>query len=225
MPIQNIPPEKITRSQIYQAVCTPTERVPLDRTPSFHQMSENLDREPPMEGKAPLRRGGMKSRIARLGEAGDEEGEESVEEEDFWETEMEDDMENAPEVPKSSNLALYSQPLVSQNEPSLLKMMEQMTEFMGKLTQAVTPRHNSTAPAFKTPSMKAPDSFDVAQAHKLRGFIQCCQFVLHNYPANFFSDREKVLYPTCFFTGRAGKWSEPYPSNISNEEPSYLLNN
>ncbi|MBW0520110.1 hypothetical protein O181_059825 [Austropuccinia psidii MF-1] len=96
---------------------------------------------------------------------------------------------------------------------------------MGQLTQEVTPRDNSKAPAFKTPSIKAPDSFDGTQAHKLRGFIQSCQLIFHNDPANFFSDRKKVLYSTSFLTGRAGKWIEPYLSNISNEDPSYLLNN
>ncbi|MBW0539630.1 hypothetical protein O181_079345 [Austropuccinia psidii MF-1] len=143
-----------------------------------------------MEGAAPSIRGGMKSRrsrsfsgilggytgmsegaIARLGEVEDEEGEESVEEEDSGETEVEDALANAPEVPRGSNLAFSSQPLFYQTEPSLLKMMEQMTQFMGQLTQAVTPRANSKAPAFKTPSIKAPDSFDGTQTHKLRGFI------------------------------------------------------
>ncbi|MBW0560523.1 hypothetical protein O181_100238 [Austropuccinia psidii MF-1] len=84
---------------------------------------------------------------------------------------------------------------------------------------------NSNAPAFKTPSMKAPDSFDGTQAHKLRGFIQSCQFVFHNDPVDFFSDRKKALYLASFLTGSAGKWIEPYLSNISNEYPSYLLNN
>ncbi|MBW0568693.1 hypothetical protein O181_108408 [Austropuccinia psidii MF-1] len=73
--------------------------------------------------------------------------------------------------------------------------------------------------------MKAPDSFDGTQAHKLRGFIQSCQLLFHNDPANFFSERKKVLYYTSFLTGRAGKLIEPYLSNISNEDPSYLLNN
>ncbi|MBW0558509.1 hypothetical protein O181_098224 [Austropuccinia psidii MF-1] len=104
-------------------------------------------------------------------------------------------------------------------------MMEQMTQFMGQLTQEVAPRDNSKAPAFKTPLMKAPDSFDGTQVHKLRGFIPSCQLIFHNDPANFFSNRKKVLYSMSFLTGRAGKWIEPYLSNISNENPSYLLNN
>ncbi|MBW0588762.1 hypothetical protein O181_128477 [Austropuccinia psidii MF-1] len=197
-----------------------------------------------MEGEAPSRRGGMKSRRsrsfsgllgvypgmsegarARIGEFEDEEGEESVEEEDYGETEVADALENAPEVPQGSNLALSSRPLVSQTEPSLLKMMEQITQFMGQLTQAVTPRDKFKAPDFKTPSMKAPDSFDGTQHHRLRGFIQSCQLIFHNNTANFFSDRKKVLCSTSFLTGRAGKWIEPYLSNISNEYLSYLLNN
>ncbi|MBW0494978.1 hypothetical protein O181_034693 [Austropuccinia psidii MF-1] len=129
---------------------------------------------------------------ARLGQAEDEEGEETEE------TEVED--------------ALAA-------EPNFLKMMEQITQFMGQLTQEVAPRDNSKAPVFKTPSMKAPDSFDGTQTHKLRGFIQSCQLIFHNDPANFFSDRKKVLYLTSFLTGRAGKWIEPYFSNISNEDP------
>ncbi|MBW0577251.1 hypothetical protein O181_116966 [Austropuccinia psidii MF-1] len=63
--------------------------------------------------------------------------------------------------------------------------------------------------------MKAPDSFDGNKAYKLRGFIQSCQLIFQNDPANFFSDRNKVLYSTSFLTGRARKLIEP----------SCLLNN
>ncbi|MBW0588363.1 hypothetical protein O181_128078 [Austropuccinia psidii MF-1] len=65
MPVQHSPPAKNTRSQRHQAVLTPTERAPLDCTPSVHQLSANLDRVPPMEGEAPSRRGGVKSRRSR----------------------------------------------------------------------------------------------------------------------------------------------------------------
>ncbi|MBW0528219.1 hypothetical protein O181_067934 [Austropuccinia psidii MF-1] len=93
MPVQESPPAKNTRSQRHKAVLTPTERAPLYHTPSFHQLSANLDRGPPMEGEALSRRGGVKSRRSRsfsgllggyprisqgprsrLGEAEDEEG-------------------------------------------------------------------------------------------------------------------------------------------------------
>ncbi|MBW0527861.1 hypothetical protein O181_067576 [Austropuccinia psidii MF-1] len=65
MPVQYSPPAKNTRSQRAPAVLTLTERVPLDCTQSVHQLSANWDRGPPMEGAAPYRRGGMKSRRSR----------------------------------------------------------------------------------------------------------------------------------------------------------------
>ncbi|MBW0577741.1 hypothetical protein O181_117456 [Austropuccinia psidii MF-1] len=65
MPVQNSPPAKNTRSQRIPYFLTPTAKAPLDCTPSVHQLSESLDRGPPMEGAAPSRRGGMKSRRSR----------------------------------------------------------------------------------------------------------------------------------------------------------------
>ncbi|MBW0493919.1 hypothetical protein O181_033634 [Austropuccinia psidii MF-1] len=170
-----------------------------------------------MEGAAPSRKGRMKSRRsrsfsgflggypgmsegarARLGEVEDKEAEESVEEEDSGETEVADALKNAPEVPQDSNIAPTNQPLVSQPDQSILKIMQQMATIMGKLSQA-------EAPAFTTPSMKAPNYCDGTQAYELKGFIQSCQLIFHNAPANFFSDRNKVLYSNYFLTGRAGK--------------------
>ncbi|MBW0527716.1 hypothetical protein O181_067431 [Austropuccinia psidii MF-1] len=215
MPVQHSPPAKNTRSQRHQAVLNPTERVPLDNTPSVHQLSANLNRGPPMEGAEPSRRGGVKSRRSRS---------------------FSGLLCGYPSIPQGprrrSGEAEYeegrtpsNQPLVSQAEPNFLRMMEQMTQFMGQITQAVYPRDTSRAPAFETPSMQAPDSFDDTKAYKLRGFIQSCQLILNNYPEKFFSDRKKRLYSASSLTGRAGKWIEPYLSNISNEDPSYLLNN
>ncbi|MBW0484230.1 hypothetical protein O181_023945 [Austropuccinia psidii MF-1] len=166
MPVQHSPPSKNTRSQRHKAVLTPTERAPLDHTQSVHQLSANLDRVPPMEGAEPSRRGGPRS---ILGEAEDEKGLESEE------TEMEDALTGFPEASEAANLAHFNKPLFSQDEPNFLKMMDQITQFMGKLTQAVAPRDNSKAPAFKT-----PDPFYSTQAHKLRGFIQSCQLIFHN---------------------------------------------
>ncbi|MBW0476135.1 hypothetical protein O181_015850 [Austropuccinia psidii MF-1] len=122
-----------------------------------------------MEGAAPSRRGGMKSgrsksfsgllrgypgmsegARARLGEFEDEEGEESVEKEDSWETEVEDSLENAPEVPQDCNLTPTNQPLVSQPAPSLLKIIEQMATIMEQLSQQTAPREICKTPALKT---------------------------------------------------------------------------
>ncbi|MBW0526922.1 hypothetical protein O181_066637 [Austropuccinia psidii MF-1] len=195
MSFQHSPPAKNTRSQRNPSVLTRTARVPLDRTPSVHQLSANLDR-------------GHNGRSRTLQKRGDE-----INKEDSGETEVADALANAPEVPRGSNLAPTSKPLVSQSDPCLLKIM-------GQSSQAAAPRDNSKAPAFKTPSMKAPDPFDGTQVHKLRGFLQSCQLIFHNDPENFFSDRKIVLYSTSFLTARAGKRIEPYLSNISNEDPS-----
>ncbi|MBW0476286.1 hypothetical protein O181_016001 [Austropuccinia psidii MF-1] len=65
MPFQHSPPAKSNRSQENPAVLTPKARIPLDLTPSVHQLSANLDRGLPMEGAEPSRRGGMKSRRSR----------------------------------------------------------------------------------------------------------------------------------------------------------------
>ncbi|MBW0515279.1 hypothetical protein O181_054994 [Austropuccinia psidii MF-1] len=97
---------------------------------------------------------------------------ESVEEEDSWETKVADALANASEVPQGSNLAPTNQPLVSQSDPSLLKIREKVATIMRQLSQEAAPRDNSKAPAFKNLSMKAPDFFDGTQAHKLRGYIK-----------------------------------------------------
>ncbi|MBW0476232.1 hypothetical protein O181_015947 [Austropuccinia psidii MF-1] len=51
---QYSPLERQTRSQArYQAILTPTKRVPLDGTPSVHQLRAHLCRGPVMEGEVP----------------------------------------------------------------------------------------------------------------------------------------------------------------------------
>ncbi|MBW0497956.1 hypothetical protein O181_037671 [Austropuccinia psidii MF-1] len=65
MLVQNSPPDKTKRSKRSKAIQTPTERAPIECTPSVHQLSKNLDREPSMEGEEPSRRGGTKSRRSR----------------------------------------------------------------------------------------------------------------------------------------------------------------
>ncbi|MBW0480443.1 hypothetical protein O181_020158 [Austropuccinia psidii MF-1] len=57
-----------------------------------------------------------------------------------------------------------------------------------------------------------------------RSFIQSCQLIFHNHPANFSQDRKKVLYATSFLIGRAAKRIEPYHSNLTNQDSNYLLN-
>ncbi|MBW0593501.1 hypothetical protein O181_133216 [Austropuccinia psidii MF-1] len=157
-----------------------------------------------MEGAEPSRRRGMKSRRSRS---------------------FSGPLGGYPGMSEGARARLGEVEDEEGEESVFLKIMEQMATIMGQLSQDAAPRDNSKAPEFKTPSMKAPDPFDDTQAHKLRGFIQSFQLIFHNDPENFFSDRKKVLYSTSFIPGRAGKWIEPYLSNISNEDPSYPLNN
>ncbi|MBW0497533.1 hypothetical protein O181_037248 [Austropuccinia psidii MF-1] len=82
--------------------------------------------------------------------------------------------------------------------------MQQMTQIMANL-HAASSSESSRPPAFKTPSMKAPECFDGTQTFKVRSFIQSCQLIFHNNPVNFSQDRKKDLYSTSFLIGRAAK--------------------
>ncbi|MBW0508878.1 hypothetical protein O181_048593 [Austropuccinia psidii MF-1] len=167
-------------------------------------MSANLDRGLPMEGEEPSRRGGMKSRRSRSfsglpgGYPDISQGPRSKlgEGKESEDTEIEASLEDFPKAPEAPNLSLSNKPLITHDEPNFLSMMKQMTQSMGKIIQAVSPRDNPRAPAFKTPSTNSPDSSDGNKAHKI----------------------EKT-YPIL-----AEKWIEKYLLNISNEDPSYLLN-
>ncbi|MBW0505022.1 hypothetical protein O181_044737 [Austropuccinia psidii MF-1] len=84
--------------------------------------------------------------------------------------------------------------------------MQKMTHIMANI-QAASSSEASIPPAFKTPSMKAPECFDGTQPFKARSF-----------------NRKKVIYATSFLIGRAGKWIKPYFANLTNQYPSYILN-
>ncbi|MBW0578255.1 hypothetical protein O181_117970 [Austropuccinia psidii MF-1] len=101
--------------------------------------------------------------------------------------------------------------------------MQQMTQVMANLQESSS-SDASIPPAFKTPTMKAPECFDWTKPFKGRIFIQSCQLIFHNDLANFSQDRKKVLYATSFLIGRAANWIEPYLSNLTNQDPNYLLN-
>ncbi|MBW0517941.1 hypothetical protein O181_057656 [Austropuccinia psidii MF-1] len=98
-----------------------------------------------------------------------------------------------------------------------------MTQIIANL-QAASSSEASRPPAFKTPCIKAPECFDGTQPFRVRSFIQSFQLILHNDLENFPQDRNKVLYVTSFLIGRAAKCIEPYLSNLTNKDPSYLLN-
>ncbi|MBW0501843.1 hypothetical protein O181_041558 [Austropuccinia psidii MF-1] len=55
-----------------------------------------------------------------------------------------------------STIDQSDQPVSHQSEPSLLAISQQITQIMGNL-QAASSSESSRPPAFKTPSMKAPE--------------------------------------------------------------------
>ncbi|MBW0464608.1 hypothetical protein O181_004323 [Austropuccinia psidii MF-1] len=65
MLVQNLPPERLTRSKARaQAILTLTPREPLDGTPAVSQLRSHLERQI-MEGEAPSRKEGRGPRILR----------------------------------------------------------------------------------------------------------------------------------------------------------------
>ncbi|MBW0484392.1 hypothetical protein O181_024107 [Austropuccinia psidii MF-1] len=196
MPSQHSPPAKHTRSQARtQAVLTPNPRAPLDGTPAVPQLRAELDRGPIMEGAPPSRKEGRGPRrsssfsgivgvfpgLSRTslnvpGEYDEEEGENSVEEEASEGTEEAPAPVGAPQSTGRPTLAQSDQPVSHQSEPSLLAIMQQMTQLMANL-QAASSSESSRPPTFKT-----PECFDGTQPFK------------------------------------------PYLSNLTNQDPSYLLN-
>ncbi|MBW0525225.1 hypothetical protein O181_064940 [Austropuccinia psidii MF-1] len=176
-----------------------------------------------MEGEAPSRKEGRGPRrsislsgvvgsfpeISRTslkvqGEEDDDEEESSVEEEESDGTEGFPAPVGASQSTGGPTLAQYNQPVSHQSEPSLLAIMHQMTQIMANL-QAASSSDSSRPPAFKTRPMKAPECFDGTQPFKVRSFLQSCQLIFHNDPANFSQDTKKVLYATSFLIGRAAK--------------------
>ncbi|MBW0549537.1 hypothetical protein O181_089252 [Austropuccinia psidii MF-1] len=119
---------------------------------------------------------------------------------------------------RGSALAQSNQPVSHQYEPSLLAIMQQMTQIMANI-QAASSSEASRPPSFKNSPMKAPECFDGTHPFKVRSFIQSCQLIFHNDPESFSQDRWNVFYATSFLFGRAEKWIEPYLSNLTIQDP------
>ncbi|MBW0591216.1 hypothetical protein O181_130931, partial [Austropuccinia psidii MF-1] len=192
--IQHSPPATQTRSQARtQAVLTPTPRAPLDVTPEAPQLRAKFGKGPILEGEAPSRKEGIGPRRSSSfsgvvgGFPGTSTGTFKGPGEDGEEEEESDGTEGVPapvEAPQGTGgptLAQSNQPIPHQSEPSLLAIMQQMTQIMANL-QAASSSEASRRPAFKTPSMKAPECFDGTQPFEVRSFIQSCQLIFHNYP-------------------------------------------
>ncbi|MBW0551810.1 hypothetical protein O181_091525, partial [Austropuccinia psidii MF-1] len=141
-----------TRSQARtQAVLTPTPTAPLDGTPAVSQLRAKLDRGPILEGEAPSRKEGGGPRRASSfsgvvggfpgtsrtifrgpGQDGEEEEENYVEEEESDGTEGVASLVGESQGTERPILAQSNQPVSNQCEPSLLVIMQQMTQIMAK---------------------------------------------------------------------------------------------
>ncbi|MBW0490990.1 hypothetical protein O181_030705 [Austropuccinia psidii MF-1] len=120
-------------------------------------------------------------------------------------------------------LAQSNQPVYYHSEPSLVAIMQQMIQIMANC-QAASSSEASRQPTSKTLCMKATECFNGTKPFKVRSFIQSCQLIFHNDLATFPQDGKKVLYATSFLIDRSEKLIEPYLYNLTNQDPSYLLN-
>ena len=81
----------------------------------------------------------------------------------------------------------------------------------------------STTPAFRTPEMKKPDTFDGSSASRLRTYLQQCKLIFLNNPSMFSLDVRKTVYASSYLTGKAFEWVQPYLANM-NDDPEFLMN-
>ncbi|MBW0532606.1 hypothetical protein O181_072321, partial [Austropuccinia psidii MF-1] len=213
MPLQHSPPARQTISQARaQAFLTP-----LDRTPAVPPLKAELDRGPIKEGEAPSRKEGRVPRrsnsfsgvvggfpgISRTtfigpGEDGEEEEENSVEEEESDGTEAAPAPVGASEGTRGPTLAQSDQPVSHQTEPSLLAIMQKMTQIMANL-QAAASSEVSRPPAFKNPSMKALECFDEFSPSKAEKWIEPYLSRLTNQESSYLPN-SWPLFETQLFT-------------------------
>ena len=88
----------------------------------------------------------------------------------------------------------------------------------------VAAESTSSRPAFRTPEMKKPDTYDGASPAKLRVFLQQCKLIFSNDPCTFPNDRAKTIYASSYLTGKAFDWIQPYLEVLENLAPDFLMN-
>ncbi|MBW0498873.1 hypothetical protein O181_038588 [Austropuccinia psidii MF-1] len=128
-------------------------------------------------------------------EYGEEEEKNSVEEEESEGTEDVPAPVGALQGTGGPTLAQANQPVSHHSEPSLLAIIQQMNHIMANIQEASSSGASRTQ-AFKTPSMKALECLYGTQPFKVRSSFQSCQYMFHNYLANFSQEIKKGLYST-----------------------------
>ncbi|MBW0477765.1 hypothetical protein O181_017480 [Austropuccinia psidii MF-1] len=201
MPIQHSPTVRQTRSQARaQAVLTPNPRAPLNGSPAVPQLRAQLDRGPILEGAAPSRKEGRGPRRSNpfSGVVGGFPVLSKVlvkmvkrRRRILWmvrtkkkKTEGAPAPVGASQSTQGSTLAQSDHPVSHQSEQSLLDIMQQMTQIMANLQEASS-SDSTRPPAFKTPSMKAPECFDGTQPSKAAKLIEPYLSNLTNQDPNY----------------------------------------
>ncbi|MBW0501325.1 hypothetical protein O181_041040 [Austropuccinia psidii MF-1] len=175
-------PERLTRSQARaQDVPTPTPRASLDGTPAVPQLRAHLDRGPNLEGGKEAKN--IKFIFRK--------------EEDSYGTVVAPSFLGASQGTGVPILAQSNQPVSHQSKPSLLAIMQHMTQCMANL-KAASSYEASRPQACRTPSIKEPECFNGTQPFKVKSFIHYCKPIFHNDHANFSEDRKTVFMPLHF---------------------------
>ncbi|MBW0475564.1 hypothetical protein O181_015279 [Austropuccinia psidii MF-1] len=189
-----------------------------------------------MEGEVPSRKEGRVPRRSRVfsGVVGDFHGmsknsfkglgEDSEEEEESEGTKGVPSPVGVSESTGGKTLAQSNKPACHHPGPSVLDTTHKINKIMANI-QVASSSEASRPQELKILLMKAPECFYGTQPSNFRRCIQLLQLIFHNDKENLSEGKKKVLYSISFFIGRAEKWIEPYLSNITNKEPSYLLNN
>ncbi|MBW0462287.1 hypothetical protein O181_002002 [Austropuccinia psidii MF-1] len=213
MPFQHSPP---ARKTISQARAQATEDKNVEGAAPSRKEGRGPSRSSSFSGVVGGFPGLLGTTLKGPGEDGEEEEENSVEEENSDGTEGVPSPVGESQGTGGPTIAQYNKPVSHQSGPSLLAIMQHMTQSMAN-PQEASLSETSRPPAFKTPSMKEPKCFGGTQPLKFGSFIHSCKLICYNYPENLSQDRKKVFYATPSLIGRAAKWVEPYLSNLTNQ--------
>ncbi|KAI9601734.1 hypothetical protein KEM48_000837 [Puccinia striiformis f. sp. tritici PST-130] len=107
---------------------------------------------------------------------------------------------------------------------TLGEVLRQLAMVATQLVSASSLAPPRPCPAFRTPEMKKPDSFDGSSPAKLRNYLQQCKLIFRNDVDSFSSDLKKTLYAAAFLTGKAFEWVQPYLEVIDDPPPDYMMN-
>ncbi|KAI9611650.1 hypothetical protein H4Q26_008605 [Puccinia striiformis f. sp. tritici PST-130] len=107
---------------------------------------------------------------------------------------------------------------------TLGEVLRQLAMVATQLVSASSLAPPRPRPAFRTPEMKKPNSFDGSSPAKLHNYLQQCKLIFRNDIDSFSSDPKKTLYAAAFLTGKAFEWVQPYLKVIDDPPPNYMMN-